>query len=792
MMISAPPITARWMQQQTTSSDLPYRLLMQPSTSLSAAEQEPKVEDGRRMEEFDLSSAEEEEEQLLLCIPPPVFSEEDLEQLLLQTTTSFSSFLPPPASLLSPSAVMTPTYTSSEVASSSINSPQPSSPLHFHCQQTTAVPAENICDLHRTYRVQEEKEEDLNLLSINELLLLLCDDEIEDQLEGCLAAHLPQHTPPAGGFAVERRTAADKRYHSLLPATLSTTSTSSAAGNQESASSSPTSSSHPTPTSAFPHWKVTSTPGIAPLGSLSSSSSSSSPLLSPPSLHRCDAGGGGEHEASTMPPPYRYYPHHSAPMYPHPAAGRNDLLAAATQEVVALERSARSWQAVETAEAISCSEYLQDVSESFDEVANHHHHHHGSDHPPVLPFSSFLLRSQDEGGGGGGGGSRCGLLLGRRGVVAAINVDEVQENCELLLRMASTPTSKPISPVLEASKRNSRYSCSTFRNGGRRNQRRLPLQDVPPPSAPSTLPVFFSSSSSSFSLGSVEPSPPPPPPPPPPYTYQEISAGNRRPRTTFEQQYPSLERTTIRPRRQRSILNDCRASDVDAAATLEGEVEVGSSAARLLFEERAAATPESGLRLNQSPDHWIALVNSSPAVAIPCSLAANQEEKEADEVHQEDDIDQRHVPCSKAGCQRYAQTKGLCKTHGGGIRCKEPGCFKVAQTGGRCRRHGGARPCRFAGCEVGAQRDGLCSSHGGIRRCSFAGCSKNDRGGGLCAEHGGGTRCRLEGCSGARRHSGLCGKHYQQRPSVSAALPAKEKANAFGHVSAPTPPTAHY
>lgn len=40
-----------------------------------------------------------------------------------------------------------------------------------------------------------------------------------------------------------------------------------------------------------------------------------------------------------------------------------------------------------------------------------------------------------------------------------------------------------------------------------------------------------------------------------------------------------------------------------------------------------------------------------------------------------------------AGCQKSAQSKGLCKFHGGARRCRLPNCHKNGQIKGLCRLH---------------------------------------------------------------------------------------------------------
>ena len=93
----------------------------------------------------------------------------------------------------------------------------------------------------------------------------------------------------------------------------------------------------------------------------------------------------------------------------------------------------------------------------------------------------------------------------------------------------------------------------------------------------------------------------------------------------------------------------------------------------------------------------------------------------------------RGKPCShESGCQKRAQSGGLCKKHGGGRRCLNPSCRKSSQGGGYCRTHGGGKRCKVPNCTKGQQRLGLCYAHGGIRMCVVPGCIKKDRGNGYC------------------------------------------------------------
>jgi len=118
--------------------------------------------------------------------------------------------------------------------------------------------------------------------------------------------------------------------------------------------------------------------------------------------------------------------------------------------------------------------------------------------------------------------------------------------------------------------------------------------------------------------------------------------------------------------------------------------------------------------------------------------------------------------CSTPGCQSRAQSRGLCKNHGGGARCQYPGCTKSSQGGGRCRTHGGGQRCSVAGCTKGTQRNGLCYVHGGVQRCQRVGCMKKDRGNGFCISHGGGRRCTILGCSRPVRKGNACQLHAEE------------------------------
>ncbi|KAL4150457.1 hypothetical protein PRNP1_009859 [Phytophthora ramorum] len=91
--------------------------------------------------------------------------------------------------------------------------------------------------------------------------------------------------------------------------------------------------------------------------------------------------------------------------------------------------------------------------------------------------------------------------------------------------------------------------------------------------------------------------------------------------------------------------------------------------------------------------------------------------------------------CQFAGCDKFAQTRGLCKAHGGGSRCRDPNCNKLAQSRGLCIAHGGGRRCQFEGCKKLAQSKGYCISHGGGRRCTIPNCEKFSQVKGRCKSH---------------------------------------------------------
>ncbi|CCI44904.1 unnamed protein product [Albugo candida] len=91
--------------------------------------------------------------------------------------------------------------------------------------------------------------------------------------------------------------------------------------------------------------------------------------------------------------------------------------------------------------------------------------------------------------------------------------------------------------------------------------------------------------------------------------------------------------------------------------------------------------------------------------------------------------------CCKVPCEKFAQSKGLCKAHGGGSRCRHEACGKLAQTRGLCIAHGGGRRCRSTGCTKLAQSKGFCIAHGGGRKCIVLDCNKFTQVKGRCKLH---------------------------------------------------------
>ncbi|ETI35439.1 hypothetical protein F441_18078 [Phytophthora nicotianae CJ01A1] len=91
--------------------------------------------------------------------------------------------------------------------------------------------------------------------------------------------------------------------------------------------------------------------------------------------------------------------------------------------------------------------------------------------------------------------------------------------------------------------------------------------------------------------------------------------------------------------------------------------------------------------------------------------------------------------CRLTDCNKFAQTRGLCKAHGGGSRCRHPDCPKLAQSRGLCIAHGGGRRCIVEDCNKLAQSKGHCISHGGGRRCAIPHCDKFSQVRGYCKAH---------------------------------------------------------
>lgn len=91
--------------------------------------------------------------------------------------------------------------------------------------------------------------------------------------------------------------------------------------------------------------------------------------------------------------------------------------------------------------------------------------------------------------------------------------------------------------------------------------------------------------------------------------------------------------------------------------------------------------------------------------------------------------------CQFPECDKFAQTRGLCKAHGGGSRCRDATCNKLAQSRGLCIAHGGGRRCQHEDCSKLAQSKGYCISHGGGRRCTVPDCEKFSQVKGRCKSH---------------------------------------------------------
>ena len=120
--------------------------------------------------------------------------------------------------------------------------------------------------------------------------------------------------------------------------------------------------------------------------------------------------------------------------------------------------------------------------------------------------------------------------------------------------------------------------------------------------------------------------------------------------------------------------------------------------------------------------------------------------------------------CEREGCKSIAQSRGLCKKHGGGTRCSEPDCEKAAERGGWCSGHGAnaltRMPCQIEGCCKIAQKGVYCKEHAGDY-CSVEGCGTLAVRYGLCTAHGGQKKkpCYTEGCCNLAYKGGFCWTH---------------------------------
>ncbi|KAH9100890.1 hypothetical protein Ae201684P_007081 [Aphanomyces euteiches] len=121
------------------------------------------------------------------------------------------------------------------------------------------------------------------------------------------------------------------------------------------------------------------------------------------------------------------------------------------------------------------------------------------------------------------------------------------------------------------------------------------------------------------------------------------------------------------------------------------------------------------------------------------------------------------IVCIVPHCSNAAQTRGVCKGHGGGSRCKIENCGKSSQSRGLCRRHGGGKRCSEEGCVKGVQRGRKCAAHGGVQPCSVEGCQRPLRGAGFCEIHRKDLVCKIDGCK--RLGTGqdrICKAHQRQ------------------------------
>ncbi|EGZ10396.1 hypothetical protein PHYSODRAFT_337218 [Phytophthora sojae] len=126
--------------------------------------------------------------------------------------------------------------------------------------------------------------------------------------------------------------------------------------------------------------------------------------------------------------------------------------------------------------------------------------------------------------------------------------------------------------------------------------------------------------------------------------------------------------------------------------------------------------------------------------------------------------------CRMPDCGKFAQTRGLCKAHGGGSRCRDPSCQKLAQSRGLCIAHGGGRRCAFDGCSKLAQSKRFCISHGGGRRCHVAKCDKFAQVRGHCKSHS-----KLLSSSDEASWSPSSSFSTQSSPTSSSLSPSKSK-----------------
>lgn len=148
--------------------------------------------------------------------------------------------------------------------------------------------------------------------------------------------------------------------------------------------------------------------------------------------------------------------------------------------------------------------------------------------------------------------------------------------------------------------------------------------------------------------------------------------------------------------------------------------------------------------------------------------------------------------CSVEDCPKKAQSRRLCKGHGGGVRCHAPSCQKLAQNRGLCVAHGGGRHCAVENCGKLSQYRGLCQAHGGGRRCSVPDCQKFRQIRDLCKLH-----AKLQMKTGAAKSSSAPDHLFAAEPtcttyklSISFLMnPLGSGSIARNFQSAPTPAT---